>query len=167
MHQQLTRHPGKTALMQDRTIRRSETKTGTTFPIKILVLGIAVSVLLFTGVGKHMWGSYRDLQAAQDRNMRLQELTGVITYLDEVLTMSARMNAATGDTTWEARYLQYEPQLDAAIQEAQDLAPSTYGSDGRGANRCGQRRARQHGASFLRAGQGWRYAGRECATCQP
>ena len=95
-------------------------------PYQVLVVGIVVSLLLFAGVGKHMWDSYQDLRAAQDRDMRLQQLTGTITYLDEVLTMSARMNAATGDTSWEARYRRYEPQLDGAIQEANALAPSSY-----------------------------------------
>ncbi len=101
-------------------------KVAATFPIRILLVGIAVSVLLFAGVGKHMWESYQDLRAAQDRDIRLQQLTGAITYLDEVLTMSARMNAATGDTSWEARYRRFEPQLDDAIQEAKALAPSSY-----------------------------------------
>jgi diguanylate cyclase (GGDEF)-like protein len=50
----------------------------------------------------------------------------VITHLDEALTMSARMSAATGDPKWEERYLAFEPQLDAAIGEAQHLAPDVY-----------------------------------------
>lgn len=111
--------------MQESPVR-PEAKAGTTFPLKILVIGVAVSLLLLAGVGKHMWDSYQDLRAAQGREMRLQQLTGTITYLDEVLTMSARMNAATGDTSWEARYQRYEPQLDGAIQEAKALAPPSY-----------------------------------------
>ena len=82
--------------------------------------------MLFAGLGKHLWASYQDLQAAQGRDIRLQQLDGTITYLDEVLTMSARMNAATGDTSWEARYRRFEPQLDDAIQETKALAPSSY-----------------------------------------
>ena len=57
---------------------------------------------------------------------RLKELIGTIVHLDEVLTMSARMAAATGDPTWEARYRQFEPELDTAIQEARGLARGMY-----------------------------------------
>ena len=46
--------------------------------------------------------------------------------------MSARMGAATADQQWEARYHRFEPQLDAAIQEARRLAPAVYGGEGAG-----------------------------------
>ena len=41
--------------------------------------------------------------------------------------MSARMAAATGDSQWEERYRQFEPQLDAAIKDATRIGtgPST------------------------------------------
>jgi hypothetical protein len=53
----------------------------------------------------------------QGESLRIEELRGVIRHLDEVLTMSARMAAATGDLKWEERYRHFEPQLDAAIKE--------------------------------------------------
>jgi signal transduction histidine kinase/CheY-like chemotaxis protein len=49
--------------------------------------------------------------------LRLTELRGVILEYDEVLTMSARMAAATGDLRWQARYDAHVPALDAAIKE--------------------------------------------------
>ncbi|MEH2060353.1 MAG: ATP-binding protein [Nostoc sp.] len=57
---------------------------------------------------------------------KLQMLSDEITYLDEVLTMSARMNAATGNFIWEQRYRQFEPKLDIAIKESIKLAPKAY-----------------------------------------
>lgn len=45
-------------------------------------------------------------------------LKTTILHYDEVLTMSARMAAATGDDEWEIRYNDYEPKLDQAILEA-------------------------------------------------
>lgn len=110
--------------MSEQALERSEARTA--FPIKALVLGLTFTLLLLVGVGLHIWTSYQDLQAAQDRDVRLQELTGTITYLDEVLTMSARMAAATGDSTWEQRYRSFEPQLDAVIQQAKALSPDAY-----------------------------------------
>ena len=41
-----------------------------------------------------------------------------IRRLDEVLTMSARLSAATGDAKWERRYTAHIPDLDAAIKIA-------------------------------------------------
>lgn len=49
---------------------------------------------------------------------RVAELRGTILHLDEWLTMSARLAAATGHPQWGARYEEAEPRLDAAIQEA-------------------------------------------------
>ena len=49
--------------------------------------------------------------------------------MDEVLTMSARMAAATGDLRWEERYKEFEPKLDAAIKEAMELAPEVFMSE--------------------------------------
>jgi diguanylate cyclase (GGDEF)-like protein len=40
-----------------------------------------------------------------------------IRFLDEVLTMSARMGAFTADSAWEKRYLAAVPQLDDAIAQ--------------------------------------------------
>ena len=78
------------------------------------------------------WGTYRSYQItklAMQRNLRIEQLRGTIIHLDEVLTMSARMAAATGDLAWEERYRQYEPQLDAAIKEAIATAPHAYTGD--------------------------------------
>ena len=55
---------------------------------------------------------------------RMTELKGTIIHMDEVLTMSARMAAATGDLQWERRYRTFEPKLEAAIREAMALVPA-------------------------------------------
>lgn len=57
------------------------------------------------------------------------ELRKTIVNLDEVLTMSARMAAATGAPEWEKRYRTFEPQLDAAIKEIMILPQSQTISD--------------------------------------
>ncbi len=54
---------------------------------------------------------------AMAETQRVAELRGEIVHLDELLTMSARMAAATGDERWLRRYEDAEPRLDAAIQE--------------------------------------------------
>jgi PAS domain S-box-containing protein len=94
---------------------------------------LSVAVIL-TGIvlAGSSWSTYRTHQitrAAMQRNLRLEELRGTIIQLDEVLTMSVRMAAATGDLAWEERYRQYEPELDAAIMEALDRAPHADADD--------------------------------------
>ena len=54
--------------------------------------------------------------------VRIEELRGMITYLDEYLTMSARVAALSGDERWVRRYDEAEPRLDAVIDEAVALA---------------------------------------------
>jgi signal transduction histidine kinase len=83
---------------------------------------MAVLVVL----GWQLWRSYRGFKSVLREDFRLQELRGTIVHLDEVLTMSARMAAATGDPRWEARYRVNEPLLASAIEEAQELAPEEF-----------------------------------------
>ncbi len=63
---------------------------------------------------------------SRHRYVLLEELRSTIIHLDEVLTMSARMAAATGDLRWERRYRQFEPQLLAAIRESIHIAPEKH-----------------------------------------
>ncbi len=65
----------------------------------------------------HSFNDYHDAKATIERDFRVVELHGTIKHLDEVLTMSARMAAATADLSWESRYLAFEPRLDAAIKD--------------------------------------------------
>ncbi len=69
---------------------------------------------------------YRDgienFEKSIQNNVRLSELKSRIAYIDEVLTMSARMAAFTGSPHWEKRYLEFVPLLDASIGEALELS---------------------------------------------
>jgi len=65
----------------------------------------------------------RELAAIRARDLRLAALRGQIEHLDELLTMSARMAAASGERSWEERYVRHEPTLARAIEEAIRLAP--------------------------------------------
>lgn len=98
-----------------------------------LVETITVSLLLslaLTGTSAwNLWRIYQGLQTTVAKQFKLEELSGQIIHLDEVLTMSARMNASTGDTRWEKRYNTYVPQLDAAIESVlQDIPVSEQAS---------------------------------------
>jgi signal transduction histidine kinase len=80
----------------------------------------------------YSFNSYRNLKTITERDLRLEKLGGIIVHLDEVLTMSARMAAATGEPRWEQRYRTFEPKLDAAIKEVFELAPEAPTGQGAG-----------------------------------
>jgi hypothetical protein len=89
--------------------------------VKIFTAVTALTIGLFGSLVWQAWDTFRYLETAQKNYFRLTELSGSIVHLDEVLTMSARMAAATGEPKWEARYRGFEAKLDAAIKEAMVL----------------------------------------------
>jgi len=88
------------------------------------VLVLTAAALLW--LGWQFWTLHGETKHIHSHD-RLVELAGKVVHLDEVLTMSARMAAATLDPAWEARYRRFEPQLDEAIQESFRLDPGTIG----------------------------------------
>ena len=89
-----------------------------------LKLSFAAFALLI--LGWLSWGAYIDYRYAEVQLPlinRMQVVRGEIIHLDEVLTMSARMAAATGDLDWETRYRKFDPLLDQTIKEALLLDP--------------------------------------------
>jgi len=100
------------------TIRRS-------LPVKKTVeSAVVITIALLVGMVWVLWTIYRSHTEIRTQEAKMLELQSAIVYLDEVLTMSAHMAAATGSLEWEARYLSFEPKLDAAIKEAERLASS-------------------------------------------
>jgi C4-dicarboxylate-specific signal transduction histidine kinase len=93
-----------------------------------LSLIAALSLLI---LGWLSWDGYLDYRWAEEQLptiLRMQETRAEIMRLDEVLTMSARMAAASGDLDWEKRYRRFEPQLDQFIKDALRLDPEASGS---------------------------------------
>ena len=93
-------------------------------PAIILIVSLVLTMGVISWLGWSTFVSYDVIRTTLPENERLYELRGEIVYLDEVLTMSARMSATTGDLVWEERYLSFVPQLDAAINEAVGLTPT-------------------------------------------
>ncbi|MBU7583328.1 MAG: GHKL domain-containing protein [Nostoc sp. TH1S01] len=95
-------------------------------PSQLVTLTVLLTLLLFI---PQIWlnlQAYSNFNNLTKNEFRLQKLSDEIVYLDEVLTMSARMNAVTGNIMWEKRYRQFEQKLDIAIQESIKLAPQAY-----------------------------------------
>ncbi|NJM64642.1 MAG: methyl-accepting chemotaxis protein [Acaryochloris sp. RU_4_1] len=100
---------------------------------RYLVATISISVLISLGLtgisGWNIWQIYQGLQTTIAKQFKLQELSGTIRHLDEVLTMSARMGASTGKTQWEDRYKQNVDELDAAIKTVLAEVPAAEQSN--------------------------------------
>jgi len=77
-------------------------------------------------VGSVVWSMYDSLSRIGREDFKLQRLCGTINHLNEILTMSARLAAATGDLVWEEQYRATEPALDNAIAEVAMLARAEY-----------------------------------------
>ncbi len=95
-------------------------------PSQLVSVTVLLTLLLFLPQVWLNWQAYYNFNSMNKQEFKLQKLSDQITYFDEVLTMSAKMNAATGNVMWEKRYRQFEPKLDLAIQEAIKLAPERY-----------------------------------------
>ncbi len=95
-------------------------------PVMMLIFMVIATGIMVSVMTAQDWNSYQIVQRIRDHDVRIENLRGIITHLDEVLTMSARMAAATGDLKWEKRYHNFEPKLDAAIKEVIRLSPHAY-----------------------------------------
>ncbi len=83
---------------------------------------MALGLCCLVGLGWAGTITRSDMQLSVQRALRVTELRGIIAHLDELLTMSARVAALSGDVRWVHRYDEAEPRLDAAITEAVALA---------------------------------------------
>jgi signal transduction histidine kinase len=90
---------------------------------------LAATLVLLCAAGWSVIVLQQRLFVQHDRELEVRELAGTIRRLDEVLTMSARMAAATGDVRWEGRYREHEPALDAAIKALIAIAPVAFATD--------------------------------------
>ena len=84
-------------------------------PMRILTLGLILGVTLLPILGSIVWNMYDSLLKMGTHELHLQRLIGTVAQLDEVLTMCARMAAATGNPDWEKHYREVERELDNAI----------------------------------------------------
>jgi two-component system, sensor histidine kinase and response regulator len=102
---------------------------GSRWPFRLIVISLLLTGLILAWLVWSNYDLYRDSTAFKTETLRVSELRGTIIHLDEVLTDSARMAAITGDTQWEERYYNHEPQLDQAIKEVGRLDHSLPGTE--------------------------------------
>ncbi len=96
------------------------------FLVRALTIAVIFSLILIALGSWNIWKIKQEFNLVITKELELQGLSAEIVHLDEVLTMSARMAATTGDLKWENRYRQFEPKLDTSIKRAIKLVPETY-----------------------------------------
>lgn len=95
-------------------------------PMKVLTVGLMLSVILLPLLGSLVWSMYQSLSRIATDELNLQRIAGRVTHLNEALTMYARLAAATGDPRWEQHYRKLEPELDSAIAAVAMLGREEY-----------------------------------------
>jgi methyl-accepting chemotaxis protein PixJ len=93
--------------------------------IGTITITISTSLVLGGLSTWNIWRIYNGSRSTISDQFALEKLSGKIVHLDEVLTMSARMAASTGDLSWEKRYNQYVPELDQAIKTTLAKVPES------------------------------------------
>jgi len=102
------------------------TKPFNDFLMTVLTVAVIGSLVL-VAIGSHNISKVAEgFKVRIVTDFQLQQLSGQISHYDEILTMSARMAAATGDLSWQERYDAYEPLLSKAIEDTISLAPEVY-----------------------------------------
>ncbi|MCU7905323.1 MAG: hypothetical protein KZQ76_05580 [Candidatus Thiodiazotropha sp. (ex Epidulcina cf. delphinae)] len=94
------------------------------FPTKIFFVSLFVTIAVLSWFTLNIFQIYQQSQFLFERTYKAMKLRGEILQYDEVLTMSARLAASSGNIVWEERYRRYEILLDKAIKETEGLVPS-------------------------------------------
>jgi methyl-accepting chemotaxis protein PixJ len=119
MHPQPPKRIGQSPIVSPQQIR--------SFLQQHLVGTIVVSICLNLGLtGASIWGAKNTVQHLEmtiSTQNRQQDLSDRLTYLDEVLTMSAQMFVSTGQPMWEERYKAHAPKIDKVLAELTQAAP--------------------------------------------
>jgi len=96
------------------------------FSIHFLKGVLILSGILLIIIGIHNYHAQQAVNGLKERYLQIEQLRSQIIHDDEIMTMSARMAAATGDIRWESGYRKYEPKLTADIKEAMVVFPEIY-----------------------------------------
>jgi len=96
------------------------------FLVPVLTAAVAVSLMLVALGSFNAFNVSQGFQHGITRDFQVQRLNGEVIHLNEVMTMSARMAATTGDLAWEGRYQAYAPILETSLMQAKQLATETY-----------------------------------------
>jgi|CXWL01.1.fsa_nt_gi signal transduction histidine kinase len=101
-------------------------KAGTRISVRFFSAVLAITAGILGVLGVYDYRAENVIKDLHDHYAQIDKFRSEIIHYDEILTMSARMAAATGDTKWVDRYKIYEPRLTAAINQAIAFSPGIY-----------------------------------------
>lgn len=112
--------------LQQKGFSLTNLKAGTRISVRFFstVLMITLGILIVLGLYDRR--AEKIIKDLNEHYAQIDKFRSEIIHYDEILTMSARMAAATGDTKWVDRYKIYEPRLTSAINQAIVLSPGIY-----------------------------------------
>jgi len=93
------------------------------FPLRFFAAAFGISIFAAGFSGWQLWHAHNHDDEMSGKYIAIKEGVGRIMLLDEALTMSARMAAATGDFGYEKRYDLLDPQLTAEINAVRAMLP--------------------------------------------
>lgn len=100
------------------------------FLSRFITLGAVLTLVAFGMVSWHFWQTGGNLVRKIENDLELQSLTDETIQLGEVLTLSARMAATSGDSNWEVQYEEFLPQQSTSIRRLLDLTPRAEQKNG-------------------------------------
>jgi PAS domain-containing protein len=89
------------------------------------MITLIASVLVIAVIGWNVVRIHFREDTLHKKNAALTANISRILHLDEVLTMSARLAAASGDLSYEEQYNKYEPELDMLIKKTIKMFPES------------------------------------------
>lgn len=100
------------------------------FISRFITIGAVLTILALSAVSWHFWQTGESLVRNIENDLELQSLTDETIQMGEVLTLSARMAATSGDSNWEVQYEEFLPQQSTSIRRLLELTPRTDQKNG-------------------------------------
>lgn len=99
-------------------------------PIRAMILCVGITLAIFGVLGYNLHGMYTSFNKLVNVDFTLTRLTGKVVYLDELLTMSARLAVTTGDLRWQKRWNENLEPIDTAIKQANQIDQTAFQTEG-------------------------------------
>ena len=97
-------------------------RVATVFTTKRCALLILLGAAILARYAWQGWQSYSLIKTTDIQLQRTSRLEGPFMYRDEVLTMSAKMAAATGDLKWASRYEEFGQRGKPSVEDRWDVS---------------------------------------------
>ena len=119
----------KTKKQTKHTLRSHDRAAGL-IAIKRLVLFLMLATAALAYPVWQGWQSFQSIRTTESQLREILSRQDFVTYHDEVLTLSAKMAAATGDPVWADRYKEFGPRSKPVVDDSWNISEDdTVGAD--------------------------------------